>query len=79
MSSTDTDRKCYEKFPRNNLHTGDLRVSSYQFRIESLKARVEIQKCDFKYTSYEFYSKQGFVTQELIPCSKVATVVLSKI
>ena len=29
MSSTDTDRKCYEKFPRNNVHMGHLRVTSY--------------------------------------------------
>ena len=76
MSSTDTDRKCYEKFPRNNVHMGHLRVTSYQLRIEKLKEGIEIQKCDFKYTSYKFYSEQGFVTQVLITCSKVAIVVL---
>ena len=76
MSSTDTDRKCYETFPRNNVHMGHLRVTSYQLRIEKLKEGIEIQKCDFKYTSYEFYSEQGFVTQVFITCSKVAIVVL---
>ena len=29
---------------------------NYELRVESLKARVEIQKCDFKSTSYKFES-----------------------
>ena len=52
MSSANTDRKYYVKFPSNNIRTGHLRVTSYQLGIESLKARVEIQNCDFKSTSY---------------------------
>ena len=52
MSSANTDRKYYVKIPSNNIHTGHLRVTSYQLGIESLKAQVEIQNCDFKSTSY---------------------------
>ena len=30
--------------------------TSYELRVESLKARIEIQKCELKSTSYEFKS-----------------------
>ena len=32
----------------------ELRVTDYWFWVESLKARVEIRNCEFKFTSYEF-------------------------
>ena len=39
------------------LWYGKTRVTSYDLRVESLKAWVKIQKCAFKFTSYEFKSR----------------------
>ena len=51
---------------------GKTRVTSYDLRVESLKAqddslkgRVKIQKCEFKPTSYEFKSTRSRIIKSI--------------
>ena len=43
----------FEKYPENVWY-GNTRVTSYELQAESFKARVKIQKYEFRSTSYEF-------------------------
>ena len=41
----------FEKIPALDMEKHELRITRYEFRVECLKARAEIQKCEFKSTS----------------------------
>ena len=51
----------------NMLHALDIcDAVKHKLRIESLKAQVEIQKCEFKSTSYKFKSTSSRIMRQLV-------------